>query len=294
MNPMRTAIVTASYSRDFERCRMLCASMDRHMQGDWVHYLLVASFDVALFRELEGPRRRVIDEREILPFWVQAVTDPFSGGGRKMWLTPFSLPLRGWHVQQLRRLGLARIIEEPAMLALDSDVVLLRPFDPATLWQDGDLRFYRKDNAITASARSNHLAWLAHTDRLFGIGPHRLPAHDYVNTMIAWRTDTSRALLDYVEQRSGRHWVRAITASRAYSECIIYGRFVDEVLGGKGHARNDRPLCHVLWEAGDYPKGPEGLRLFMADLAPDQYAVGIQSFIDHDLGAIDAVVREAA
>ncbi len=211
-----------------------------------------------------------------------------------MWLTPFALPLRGWHVQQLRRLGLARIIEEPAMLALDSDVVLLRPFDPAMLWQGDRLRLYRKDHAITKEARSNHLAWLSHSDRLLGIGPYALPAHDYVNTMIAWRTDTCRALLDHVEARSGRHWVRAITASRAFSECIIYGRYVDEVLGGAGHAPNHRPLCHVLWEAGDYPEGKEGLRRFLGELQPDQYAVGIQSFIQHDLAEIDRMIRDAA
>ncbi len=131
----RTAVVTASYANDFERCRLMCESMDRRLQGDWVHYLLVADFDVTLFRQLEGSRRQVIDERDLLPWWLRPVTDPLSGGRRKIWLSPFGLPLRGWHVQQLRRLALARHIDEAAMFAVDSDVVFLRDFDPATLWQ---------------------------------------------------------------------------------------------------------------------------------------------------------------
>lgn len=133
---MRTAIVTASYANDFERCRLMCESMDRKLQGDWKHYLLVADFDVKLFRQLEGSRRKVISEHDLLPWWLHPVTDPLSGGRRKLWLSPFGLPLRGWHAQQLRRLVLARHIDEAAMFAVDSDVVFLRAFDPASLWQE--------------------------------------------------------------------------------------------------------------------------------------------------------------
>ncbi len=66
------------------------------------------------------------------------------------------------------------------------------------------------------------------------------------------------------------------------------------MLAGKGHAPNPRPLCHVLWQAGDYPAGREGLRRFLSELQPDQYAVGIQSFLAHDPVEIDALLREAA
>ena len=116
------------------------------------------------------------------------------------------------------------------MFAVDSDVVFLRPFDPASLWHADRLTLYRKDGAIDAHMRSNHLEWLAHSDRLLGIGPYRLPANDYINTLIGWRTDTCRKLLDHIEARHERNWVRAMTRTRAFSECTIYGRFVDEVL----------------------------------------------------------------
>jgi hypothetical protein len=292
---MSTAVVTASYAADFERCRLLCESMDARLKGDWTHYILVAPFDVALFRSFEGPRRRVVSERDLLPSWLRAVPDPVSRGRRKLWLSPFGLPLRGWHVQQLRRLALSRHISEAAMFSIDSDVVLLRDFDPAALWRDGRLALYRRPGGIQPVMPSNHLEWLAHSDRLLGIGPYRLPADDYINTLIGWRSDTCRALLDYVESRHGCGWVRAMIRSRQFSECLIYGRFVDEVLNGEGHFSTDEALCHVLWREDSHARGAEGLKHFLAEMAPHQIGIGVQSFIGHDLADIRSLaLGEAA
>jgi len=291
---MRTAVVTASYVNDFDRCRLMCESVDARLKGDWMHYILVASCDVALFRQLEGTRRRIIDERDLLPSWLVSMPDPISAGRRKMWVSPYSLPLRGWHVQQLRRLALARKIEEPVMLAIDSDVVLLRDFDSADLWQGDRLTLYRRDGGVGAVMRSNHIEWLAHSDRLLGIGPYTLPANDYISTLIAWRSDTCRALLDHIEGLHGRNWVRAILRSRQFSECMIYGRFVDEVLMGAGHRASPDGLCHVLWFDDSYPRDINGLRQFMNDMAPHQIGIGVQSFVGHDLADIRNVLQEKA
>lgn len=291
---MRTAVLTASYSKDFNRCRLLCESLDQRLKGDWTHYILVAGFDVDLFRALEGPRRRIINEHDLLPSWLQPVSDPVSLGKRKMWISPFGLPLRGWHVQQLRRMALCRAIDEPLMLTIDSDVVLMRDFDPQTLWQGDRLTFYRDEFAIDSTIRSNHLAWLAQSDKLLGIGPHTLPAHDYICPMVAWRTDTCRALLDYIETLHGKNWVRMMVRSRAFSECIIYGRYVSEVLGGAGHVMSGESLCHVMWFEDSFTHDMAGLRLFLGSMAPHHVGIGIQSFVGHDLNDIRSIVLEAA
>ena len=54
---MRTAVVTASYAADFERCRLLGDSMDARLEGDWTHYILVERRDLERFSALSGPRR---------------------------------------------------------------------------------------------------------------------------------------------------------------------------------------------------------------------------------------------
>ena len=120
---MTTAIMTASYSADFDRCSLLCESIDRFVEGDWHHYLLVDRGDVTLFSKLAAPNRTVISEAELFPAWLRSFSDPFSGGRRRVWISPFSMPLRGWHAQQLRRLAMARHVEADMLLSIDSDVV---------------------------------------------------------------------------------------------------------------------------------------------------------------------------
>lgn len=281
---MKTAIMTASYVADFERCRLLCESIDRFVEGDWHHYLLVERRDVQLFRQLAGPRRSVVSEAELFPAWLRSFPDPF-GSGRRIWPTPFTRPLRGWHAQQLRRLALARHIDADTLLSIDSEVVIVRPFDPVSLWVGGRMRFYRVEDG-KGSVSPDHPRWIAHAGDLLGLSRDPGFAHDYITAVIPWRVDTARALLDHIEKISGTGWLRAVISSRDISECMIYGRFVDEVLEGAGHMHDPRPLCHVLWRKGMFPETREGLVEFMQGLTDDQIAIAVQSFVGHPLSDI--------
>ena len=288
---MKTAVITASYANDLERCRLLCESMDMRLKGDWTHYLLVEPRDVALFRSLEGPRRTVISEADLFPFWLRSFPDPTNFGRRRVWLSPFSALLRGWHAQQVRRLAIARHIDADMLLSIDSDVVMIRDFDPATLWNEGAMRFYRVDGGVSESM-TNHHAWFAHAGHLLGLPARPAIGHDYINTFIGWRVDAARGLLDHIEATTGKNWVRAVIGSRAISECTIYGRYVDEVLQGAGHQASPDPLCHVLWFRETYPETLEGLKMFLDEVTPDQVAVGVQSFVRHPLSEIRRVAFE--
>ena len=52
------ALVTASYAPDFERCRLLCETVDQYVTGFSHHYILVEHNDVAQFRALESARTK--------------------------------------------------------------------------------------------------------------------------------------------------------------------------------------------------------------------------------------------
>lgn len=287
------ALATPSYAGDIERCRLLCASVDRFVSGQAVHYLLVEDGDVALFRDLEGPRRRVIPESALLPAWLKPRPDPLSLGKRRVWTGFRALlrgiaPLRGWHAQQLRKLALATVAGEDVIFFCDSDMLFLRPFDMAALAGEAGVRLYRKPGAITA-AMAEHAGWCEQAADLLGLERPALPSPDYINNLVSWRRDNVLALLAHVERLSGRDWVSAIARRRSFSEYMIYGYFVERVLGleAAGHWPDGRELCKVYW--GGDAQGIADLRSFEEVLEPWQVAVGVQSFIGEPVERIRAL-----
>lgn len=282
------AIVTASYAPDLERCRLLCETIDEHVTGHSRHYILVERGDVALFRQLETRNRIVVDERELLPAWLRSVSDPTSFFKRRVWFSTRTPPLRGWHVQQLRRIGIAAKATEDALVYVDSDVVFLKPFDCGAFWQGDRLRLFRRDGVMETLRTGDHRAWSRNAGTALGIAAPEVSPHDYIATLIAWRRDAVEAMCARIEAVHGRHWVEAVAADRKFSECMLYGRFVDEIRGGEGHFHDGEDFCRVHW-TGTALSDAE-IRAFIADMTPAQVAIGMQSFIGTDLGRIRRLV----
>jgi len=282
------ALVTASYAPDFERCRLLCETIDAHVSGVAQHYILVAHHDVALFRQLAGPRRTVVDERDLLPRWLYSLPDPTRLFRKRMWLSTRTQPLRGWHVQQFRRIALAEMISEDALIYVDSDVAFVRDFDCRAMWRDGTLPLFRRDGALAGDAKPEHLTWSRNAAAALGITPALPSPHDYIVTLIAWRRETIRAMCARIEAVHGRHWVEVLGAQRQFSECTIYGRFVDEVEGLSHHRHSAKELCRVYWDGPELSAGE--VQDFIAGLAPHQVAIGIQSFTGTDINGIRATL----
>lgn len=274
---MRTALVTASYAPDFERCRLLCETIDRFVTGYTRHYILVEHRDVALFKQLESSNRIVIDENDLLPRWIRPFPDPSNFGRRRIWLSPRTVPLRGWHVQQLRRIAIAKHADDDAFFYIDSDVTFLKPFGCASNWRGDDLRLFRRDGDLLRPVPGDQRVWSEHAGKLLGIAPVNPAGHDYIGTLIAWRRDSLLGMCDHIEKLSGRHWIAAIGRSRRFSECMIYGRYADEVLMAKGHYHDGVEFCRIHWVAP--PPTDEELLEFVAAMTPQQVAIGLQSFL---------------
>ncbi len=247
------AIATPSYAGDIERCRLLCASIDRFVSGHAMHYILVEDGDVALFRPLEGPRRTVLPESALLPSWLKARPDPFSLGKRRVWTSLGALargvpPLRGWHAQQLRKFALPLASREDVLLFADSDMLFLRPFALDSLTTDGAVRLYAKPDGITADM-AEHVSWCGMAAALLALPAPTIPSPDYINNLVTWRRDNVLALHRHIEAVSGRGWVEAIARQRQFSEYMIYGYFVERVLGlaAAGHVADSHELCKSYW-----------------------------------------------
>jgi Family of unknown function (DUF6492) len=286
----QTAIVTSSYAGDLERFALLCETMDHFVSGYTRHLVLVASKDVALFNRFAGPKREIIDEADLLPFWLRRFSDPLSGFKRDIWLSPVTLPMRGWHVQQLRRMAIAQHINEDGYLSCDSDVAFVAPYDVGTNWKGGRLRLYRLDDALKQQSLAEHRIWSVNAGKRLGLG-NTTNNHDYISTLIQWKTLAVRSMLEHIQQVSGRHWVAALGRDRTFSECIIYGRYVDEILKGDGFYHDPNPSCRVYWNGP--PLDKTGLIDFIATRKSNQIAIGLQSFVGTSVGDIRAALIQA-
>lgn len=282
------AVVTASYAPDFERCRLLCETLDRHVSGFARHYILVERRDVALFRQLEDSRRVIVDERDLLPSWLHAFDDPLSLFRRRIWLSLRTQPLRGWHVQQLRRIAIAAHAAEDVLVYVDSDVAFLKPFDCAAFSRDGKVRLFRRDGVLSSAGHDEQRVWSRNAGDALGIDASRVSTHDYISTLIAWRRETVNAMCAGIEKAHDRDWVEVIGSERKFSECMIYGRYVDDVIGGAAHFHGGQEFCRVHWNG--QPLSDDAFRHFVATMAPEQVAIGMQSFIGTDVGRIRRLI----
>ncbi len=279
----KTAIISPSYNRDFQRCQLLCDSIDRFVSEPVDHYILVDDHDYRLFASLAGSKRHIINENDILPTWFKSVRPGLSENTRKIWYSTRTWPLRGWHVQQLRRIAIAGHISHDGLLYCDSDMLFIKPFSTRSLWRDGALRLYRKDcgihDALPASGRL-HKAWTRHAAWLNGLDEPTFPAEDYINNMVSWRRDHVLSLCRNVEAQTSKHWLAAIASKRSFSECQIYGAYVDGVLGGSGHWHGEGALCQTYWNGQALSK--DSVTTLIESMEADQVAIGVQSFTGTD------------
>lgn len=278
-----TALITPSYWADFDSCRLLCDSIDAYLSTPVDHYLLVDNHDYQLFQQLAGPHRFVVNEQDILPSWLHSVRQGLSSSARKIWFSTRTWPMRGWHVQQLRRIAMAQHLTHDGLLYCDSDMLFVREFSTESLWNGDDLRLYRKDNGIHDQLPDGgklHQQWTGHAARLNGLAAPSFPAHDYINNMVTWRRQSVVDMCAHIEAITGKHWVAAIASQRSFSECQIYGAYADGLNSLAGHFLGQGGLCKTYWSGNALTA--EQVKDFVAAMDANQVAIGIQSFTGTD------------
>ncbi len=251
-NPSRTkesgltasvAFVTPSYRLDRERCALLNRSLEA-CATSFEHWIIVDRGDLPQFRSLQSNRTNVLAKEEVLPVWVHRVDTLKLGLRSNLWLQARGRPIRGWLLQQLVKLAVAKSLSADVVVHADSDVVLIRPFSAdAVVDGDGRVRLFERPDYVDETL-PNHVRWHRSAEKLLDIGPAELPMPDYISTLVPWKRQNAVALLDHVERTTGRHWFRAIAAAWDVSEFVLYGRFVRDVLGANaGQFVSSSPLC---------------------------------------------------
>jgi hypothetical protein len=278
MTSPKISFVTPTYRPDLERCELLVESMER-FAADYTHYLIVDHADVQAFRHLRNHRTILIESEEIVDSCFVRLP-----GRKAYWLSHKALPVRGWIIQQILKLGVARIVPDTVLVMIDSDNALVRKFEAGTI-QRGD-KFGLLDVDYVGG---DVPIWTEVAGSLLGIQGRKLGMRGHVGDMIVWHRQHLLELHQHVEATTGLPWQVAIARKRTFSEYILYGAYIREVVGydASRHFASTSPLVRQPWDHD--LSSASGIHHFVHDLDPGNIAVMISS----KLGISAAEIRPA-
>ncbi len=265
---MKFALITPSYAPDFERCRLLCESVDRFASPEITHYVLVDRRDETLFQQVASPRRRIITVESILPRWLFRLP-----GAKRWWMSLKTLPVRNWILQQIVKLSMAEVIHDAdVFIYVDSDVTFVKPFGPDRFLRDDLVRLNR-----VHYQGADHERWLQSAADILGLPRDAPPRVNYVASLVTWRRDRLQDMYRHIERVSGKSWRRAILKHLHFSEYTIYGVFVECILGLEqaGHSPSDDPILHLSW--GHDLSTQAGVDAFLATIRDEEIGIMIHS-----------------
>ena len=267
----RIAVITKSFAPDFELCVALNRSVLDNAPDTVQHHIIVPRPDLKLFGRLASARTHIRCDADLLPRAFVRV--PFSNITVNL-RRPFP-PVRGWIQQQVIKLAAVAASEDDVVLIADSDVEFVRRFTAEMFVRDGKVRFFCKPNHVDKRL-PRHMTWHRVARALLGLPPAEPPYPDYISSLVAWDPMIVRRMLARVAATTGRPWPTAIAGQIDFSECVLYGVFVDGVSGAPANSfASDDPLCLLYWEHA--PLNLDGAALFIRGIRPTDIAAMIPS-----------------
>ena len=176
-------------------------------------------------------------------------------------------------MQQVMKIAASALIDAGTVLIADSDAVLLRPTTAADFRDGGELGLVRAEDAVHFGM-DRHILWHHVAHRLLGLaGTCRLPLPDYVNPINVWDPVIVRAMQHRISEVTGMSWVDAFTSELHISEFVLYGVFVDEIIGTA--TRHDSTICHNYY--GRTSLDHDRAMAFADQIAPEAVGMMISS-----------------
>jgi Family of unknown function (DUF6492) len=277
-----SALVTPSFRGDFERCAVLVESVARHVPATVPHYLVVDRRDVEMFRALEGRNTRLLVVEDLIPWWIVRIPTV-----RRFWWSWRSRPIKNWILQQIVKLSVPRVVSEPTLFYVDSDVFFVDRFDPGSLLRNGKAPLFHETGKAGLIAFNDR--WHGVASGLLGLPVESSYDTNFIGNLICWRRSTALALASHVAQVANRHWIRAFASSWSLSEYVLYGMYATRVSKDAASQQYSDPVDRTLCYWDTTPMNEDELRRFRDRLGTPQVAAMISAKSRTDVRAIRKV-----
>lgn len=216
-----------SYKADYEECLLLCESIERFVPLEIPHYIFVNDEDVNLFKHLNSGRRTILPKSVVLPWYLVRI--PFRIFGHHFHVSPVSIPVREWIIQQIVKLSVWEVIDPQydIFLNIDSENVFMKPFDIGTILKNDRLGVFRK--AYDGRFVKAQSQFCSSAKKLLGLAEsiEELLTNDYMASLVGFERNTLMGMCREIGQR---HWSRnykiALMNTYRFSEYFLYAIYV--------------------------------------------------------------------
>ena len=240
----KVAFITQSYKNDYNECNLLCESIDK-FASDMDHFIFVNDEDVKLFQSMNYGRHRIYGKSTILPWYM--IRLPWKFLGHHFHISPLTIPVREWIVQQICKLGVFEVIgqEYDAVFNIDSETVLMRPFDMSE-WRHGNKYFLYQANGAN---EPSHMEFINISQKLLGsnAGIADFSRYTYMSAMQCFERNNLQKLLSTLKRRHiFSSWKQKLANTYRFSEYYAYGLYTSHELGMDHHFTIDYRPCPVI------------------------------------------------
>jgi len=163
----------------------------------------------------------------VLPWWL--VRLPIKIFGHHFHVSPFTIPVREWIIQQIVKLAVWEVAapDIDLFINIDSEFVFMKPFSLKAFTDiDGRISFYRKEiEDEKAPYVRSHLQFCKAAKRLLGLSDSvdKIALYDLMGGGVSFRRDT---LMDLCERIGREHWIHnykiALMNTWRFSEYYLY------------------------------------------------------------------------
>jgi len=273
-------LLTCSMARDIEIFDVLARSVDRHVDPDIRHTVIVPAADCAAFAQYASDRRRIVAQESVLPMRLFALPRrlsalSFLSGAlrRPLYLTPRLSLMRGWMIQQILKIEFARRSPARAVMHVDSDVFFVRRLSARdAVDAQGRVRFFHVPGQQPIAA---HRAWIEAAADCLGIEVPADFATHYIDNCVLWSSETARGMVARIEAAHGRPYHEVLLRHGTISEYFIYGIYADLVAQNRGLAAETHSFCNSFWP--ETANAAFDFKTQVARMTPKNCAMAVQS-----------------
>lgn len=265
-----------SYRADYEECLLLCESIERFVPEEMPHYIFVNDEDLDLFKHLGGGRRMIYPKSVVLPRAMLRI--PFRILGHHFHISPFTIPVREWIIQQIVKLSVWEVIDAgyEIFLNVDSENVFMKPFSLDSVLKEERLGVFRQK--YTGRFLQSYTQFFSSGKKLLGLNESigDLLTYDYMGSVVGFRRNTLVALCHEIARRHWSHDYKiALMNTYRFSEYFLYALFV--------HYKNDPALQeHFNLQNNIFPmckysdfQSREALSERIGELLSNDYTIGV-------------------